>query len=817
MKASVYIPLAAVGLMPVLASILLTWLQKQGKLDSLSYIRKQILAGLLFGVIACCATEFGVPYRDTVINVRDSAPICAGLIFGPLAGIIAGTIGAIERWFSVYWGVGWFTRSGCTISTFLAGIIAAALRKYMFDDRPPSAVHVALITVVMEVIHMMMIFLTNLSNAKYAFRYVQKCTIPMVTVNAAVAAIAVYVTARMTQHPENTQDTDNERTISSLFHSRLLQIVLPTFLLTYGFTYSMQNKIARDDTIQKFEQTTNDVINDVRNKCDEDLQLMTEEIAWEITTSADPDLKEMKERFGVYEISVIGRYGVITDSSNDSLINREIGDIYGFPMLYIGLLDERSAGVYVSGLEAVRDDLDQNLKECVVRTEGVLVQVFLDETETSKLLGKRLPDAVLNRHIGENGGFAVFDKDMKLLCATSGLLYDTETETDAVLSIDINSMKEGVLDICMIGESEYYCMFTDAQDYYIVSILSIREADFSKELAVHLNFFLLTIIFGTMFVMIYITIKNLITGNIHKVNESLSMITAGNLDTVVDVRSAKEFIELSDDINSTVDTLKRYIAEANARIDTELRYAREIQSSALPSVFPDREEIDIYALMNPAREVGGDFYDFYFLDKDKLIFLVADVSGKGVPASLFMMRAKTILKTYAENRIAVADIFTNANYQLCDGNETSMFVTAWMGILNLKTGELKYANAGHNHPLIRRKDGKFEYLQEKSGFVLAGMEGIAYQEQSLVLEPGDEMFLYTDGVVEATNSQNELYGDGRLQNFLNEHIGEDAGTLCKNVRRDVDVFCDGAPQSDDITEFSMKFIRYYVSSSGKPA
>ena len=173
-----------------------------------------------------------------------------------------------------------------------------------------------------------------------------------------------------------------------------------------------------------------------------------------------------------------------------------------------------------------------------------------------------------------------------------------------------------------------------------------------------------------------------------------------------------------------------------------------------------------------------------------------------------MMRAKTTIKSYAENGIAVADIFTNANYHLAEGNDAGMFVTAWMGMLNLETGELKYANAGHNRPLIKRKNGQYEYLKGPAGFVLAGMEGIVYKEQQTVLEPGDEIFLYTDGVVEATNIDKELYGDDRLLEMINSVGDTDCKTLCEKIRDDVDKFYDGAPQFDDITEMAVKFIRY---------
>ena len=228
------------------------------------------------------------------------------------------------------------------------------------------------------------------------------------------------------------------------------------------------------------------------------------------------------------------------------------------------------------------------------------------------------------------------------------------------------------------------------------------------------------VVFGMLFIVVYFLIKKLIVDNMVKINRSLAKITSGNLDTVVDVRTNEEFASLSDDINSTVLTLKRYIAEAAARIDKELDFAKAIQHSAIPMVFPPypaHGEFDIYATMDTAKEVGGDFYDFYFVGESKLGFLIADVSGKGIPAAMFMMTAKTLIKGYAESGKSVDEVFTIANAKLCESNEAGMFVTAWMGILDITTGLLEFANAGHNPPLVRHVDGTFEYLKSKSGLL----------------------------------------------------------------------------------------------------
>ena len=203
------------------------------------------------------------------------------------------------------------------------------------------------------------------------------------------------------------------------------------------------------------------------------------------------------------------------------------------------------------------------------------------------------------------------------------------------------------------------------------------------------------VVFGMLFIVVYFLIKKLIVDNMVKINRSLAKITSGNLDTVVDVRTNEEFASLSDDINSTVLTLKRYIAEAAARIDKELEFAKAIQHSAIPMVFPPypaHGEFDIYATMDAAKEVGGVFYDFYLVGESKLGFLIADVSGKGIPAAMFMMTAKTLIKGYAESGKSVDEVFTIANAKLCESNEAGMFVTAWMGILTEE--ELKAVSGG---------------------------------------------------------------------------------------------------------------------------
>ena len=251
--------------------------------------------------------------------------------------------------------------------------------------------------------------------------------------------------------------------------------------------------------------------------------------------------------------------------------------------------------------------------------------------------------------------------------------------------------------------------------------------------------------------------------------------------------------------------MKRYIAEAAARIDRELEYAKQIQLSVLPTNYPNTEDFEIYAQMIAAKEVGGDFYDFYELNDTTVAFLVADVSGKGIPAAMFMMTAKTIIKDLAESGLPVNEVFTKANEKLCEHNESGMFVTAWMGILDLKTGALQFANAGHNPPVLKRANGAFEYLKTRPGFVLAGMEGVRYRVGELMLCPGDRLFLYTDGVPEATNGENKLYGEDRLLAFMNKNSSAKATEFLPALKANIDEFVGEAPQFDDITMLMLDY------------
>ena len=270
---------------------------------------------------------------------------------------------------------------------------------------------------------------------------------------------------------------------------------------------------------------------------------------------------------------------------------------------------------------------------------------------------------------------------------------------------------------------------------------------------------------------------------------------------------ADSFRKMEEDMISYIREFMKATAEKE-RIGAELNVATQIQADMLPRIFPafpERQEFEVYATMNPAKEVGGDFYDFFLVDDDHLAVVIADVSGKGVPAALFMVIAKTLIKNHAQNRETPGEVFTQTNAQLCEGNDAGLFVTAWMGVLEISTGKFVYVNAGHNPPLLKRAGGQYEWLKSRPGFVLAGMEGIRYRENTLELLPGDTLYLYTDGVTEATSSAQELYGEERLQAALNEASELPVSQLLPRIKNCIDTFVGDAEQFDDITMLGLQY------------
>ena len=265
--------------------------------------------------------------------------------------------------------------------------------------------------------------------------------------------------------------------------------------------------------------------------------------------------------------------------------------------------------------------------------------------------------------------------------------------------------------------------------------------------------------------------------------------------------------DMEQDLAEHEENLTKITAE-KGRIMAELSLATRIQAAMMPQIFPpfpERKEMDLYATMDPAKEVGGDFYDFFLVDDDHLCMVIADVSGKGIPAALFMMASKIILQSCAMLGGSPAEILTKTNQAICSNNQAGMFITVWVGILEISTGKLTAANAGHEYPALKRGQGGFALFRDRHGLVVGAMEETEYREYALQLEPGDKLFVYTDGVPEATDAHNAMFGTERMLAALNEVDGESPDVLLKSVRRAVDRFTKGTEQFDDLTMLCMEY------------
>ena len=270
---------------------------------------------------------------------------------------------------------------------------------------------------------------------------------------------------------------------------------------------------------------------------------------------------------------------------------------------------------------------------------------------------------------------------------------------------------------------------------------------------------------------------------------------------------SRDVIGMTREIDEHVRRIEAITADRE-RLGAELELASRIQANSLPTdfpPFPERSEFDIYAFMDPAKEVGGDFYDFFFIDGDHLALVIADVSGKGVPAALFMMVSMILLHTTAKGRLSPAEILGSVNDQICQNNPEEMFVTVWMGILEVSTGRLTAANAGHEYPALRRADGHFEMLQDRHGFVIGAMPGMKYRDYTLELAPGDRLFVYTDGLPEATDGEQRMFGPARMLDALRSRETGSQKQILEGVAAAVADFVGDAPQFDDLTMLGLTY------------
>jgi sigma-B regulation protein RsbU (phosphoserine phosphatase) len=431
-----------------------------------------------------------------------------------------------------------------------------------------------------------------------------------------------------------------------------------------------------------------------------------------------------------------------------------------------------------------------------------------------RLIGISILDLVIEEVVRELIAVKPTENSFVLLCFPEKDSVISSTRADIAAGASIKSIPWDINADSFIIDGVNYLRFGRYMDNGWLLSIQIPENEIFAEVEDQNNRFSMLIAFSSiaMLLLAYLLISKLINDPIKHLISDVSQLALGNLDTRIEIASNDELGQLAFAFNKMTSDLKKSIDEnvreraEKERISTELGVAKTIQASLLPCIFPpfpDRTEFDLYASMLPAREVGGDFYDFYLVNNDNLAVVIADVSGKGVPAALFMVIAKTLIKNCSSCRNPKA-VFESVNKRLCEGNETDMFVTAFMGFYNIPTGRFVYVNAGHNPPLVKKRGGGYEFLKNEPCLILAWMKDAKYREEEIVLEPGDSLYLYTDGVTEAMNRNKDLFGEERLLSAVNQYKDSPPRELLYAIKRKVDIFTEGAEQADDITMLALK-------------
>ena len=657
--------------------------------------RLKVLIGLIYGACAVAANHIGIDYGSLVLNVRDIAPLAAGLFFSPLSGLLAGFIGGVERFLAAeLWDIGVFTKYACSISTCLAGVLAAVLNRKVYQGKRPSVTHAFFIGAVMEVFHMYAVLFTNRDQMQFAYYVVETAAIPMILFTAVGMTLCSMVIMRLSKEISDIgwKVPEEKIPVTVLFQRALLLVTIGLFVFNFIVSYNLQTRLMTENVTMNLDY------------------LVSEKAA--VYAESDGDLEKLKN----------------------------------------------------------------HLKE---QTDGSEFYLLVD----------RQTKSLVDLWDGEGGNMAPLDpEDYEALAehAEKGTFH--------------RKLKSYGLDA-------FVCVFP-LGDRYLLAVAQGADSVFNARTSSMYESTLSDILmFAVFYMLVAMLVERLVVKNLHRVNDSLRTITGGKLDETVWVHTSSEFTELSEDINKTVTALRGYIDEAEQRMKDELKMAAAIQDAALPKNFKlPSDNIDLYALMTPAKQVGGDFYDFFYVGVDRLCLVIADVSGKGVPASWFMMRAKTAIKNYARSGNGAADLLEHVNNMLCEGNDAEMFVTVWIGILDLKTGQMQCANAGHEYPVIMRAGGDYELLKDRHGLVLAAMENVPLKDYEIRLNPGDRLFVYTDGVPEAINEKEEAYGTERLVRKLNRLKTVSQEMALEEVLQDIRNFAGDAEQFDDITMLGISYL-----------
>ena len=599
----------------------------------------------------------------------------------------------------------------------------------------------------------------------------------------------------------------NERqTLTFQLRLRLLVLVAVSFIAAIFVLWKGETIRSRRDVERLLQINYRDVSRGFTDRADYQLVSIARDIANRLGSSgklASEDVAALCAEEEIAEIYDIDTRGIVVGGS------RLVGEkVHGEQWSEFLVLLKPDGPESMAQPDRPRTSDGKVFKYAAVRfpDRSGYIEVGWSEERFLRYLRQRAYGYTRSWHIDERG-YIIFVDGAGVITSHADMSLAGKT-LEAATGLDPAAVPTGTVFQATIGGEPVFCYAGPVRDYLAVlanpedDVFASRNRFMPRMAAVQL------VVFAALFAFVSRMLRRRVAGSVRQIGGALRRIAGGDLAGRADVRSCREFSELSDNINATVDALRTAAAERIRRVEQDLELGRTIQQASLPMEFPDEECWRLDACMVAAREVGGDFYDFFPLGETHRAFLVADVSGKGVTGALYMMNAKTLVKDtlLADPSRDPAAALARVNTELCANNPAQMFITAWVGVLDLETGRVAFANAGHNPPLVLRDGVVPEWLRGLSGIPLGCFGAANYLPREVVLAPGDALFLYTDGVTEAMNPAGELFGDPRLAATLAKVPSREPRDLGAAVRKAVVSFVNGAPRADDLTILSVRYL-----------
>ncbi len=496
-------------------------LDEKTRLGQMDSKKKQVIIGILFGFLSILGTEMGIEMKGALINVRDAAPLCAGLIFGPRAGIIAGLMGGIERYFAVYWGAGSYTREACCAATIMAGFMAAFLRKYMFDNKRPAWFIGPFLAAVVEVFHMLMVFGIHIKDARGAFEVVQACAVPMIVLNGIAVWLAMATVSLLSAGGLHGLRKDiDQRELTAIIQRWLLVCINVVFVTSCFFTHVFQSNVSRSETDSILAQNLEDVKQDISDISDHNLLTITREVASVVEKELQKESKVSQELLEVIkvaedvsEINYVNEEGIITVSTEPLFINYDMRSGEQ-SQEFLPLLDKKESVVQKYGPVSYSDSMYRKYAGVSLK-EGGFIQVGYDAQRFQDDIDDIVSREANNRHVGENGFVVITNHDLDIISSYSEIdsiqtdsnqfAIDADTHPDAgqeeAFSLNVNG-------------TIYRCMYDDVEGYNIFTLISDEEWKYDRDRTIYITIFMEVIVFSFLFVLIYILIKRMVVNNI---------------------------------------------------------------------------------------------------------------------------------------------------------------------------------------------------------------------------------------------------------------------------------------------------------------